>query len=68
MWYYGFNMLKGGSECGNNWVKNPLYSAPAVKRLNGFTMAAYLKSLQLLTFGLVKRHTWLLSFLSAFLK
>ena len=26
--------LKGGTECGNNWVKNPIYSAPAMKELN----------------------------------
>ena len=25
--------LKGGTECDNNWVKNPMYSAPAVKEL-----------------------------------
>ena len=25
--------LKGDTECGNNWVKKTLYSAPAVKRL-----------------------------------
>ena len=25
--------LKGGSGCGNNWVKTPIYSAPAVKGL-----------------------------------
>ena len=25
--------LKGGTECGNNWVKTPIYSAPAIKGL-----------------------------------
>ena len=25
--------LKGGTECGNNWVKNPIYATPAVKGL-----------------------------------
>ena len=30
MSYYG---LKCGTECGNNWVKTPIYSAPAVKGL-----------------------------------
>ena len=25
--------LKVGTECGNNWVKTPIYSAPAVKGL-----------------------------------
>ena len=25
--------IKGGTECGNIWVKNPIYSAPAVKGL-----------------------------------
>ena len=26
--------LKGGTDCGNNWVKNPIYTARAVKGLN----------------------------------
>ena len=26
--------LKGGIECGDNWVKNPINAAPAVKGLN----------------------------------
>ena len=25
--------FKGGTECGNNWGKNPIYSAPVVKGL-----------------------------------
>ena len=25
--------LKGGTECGNNWVKTPIYPAPAIKEL-----------------------------------
>ena len=33
MSHYGYNMLKYGTECGNNWMKNPIYSKPAVKRL-----------------------------------
>ena len=26
--------IKGGTKCGNNWVKNPIYLAPAVKGLS----------------------------------
>ena len=33
MSHYDFNMLKGGTKCGNNSVKNPIYSAPTIKGL-----------------------------------
>ena len=32
--------LKGGTECGNNWVKNPIYLALAVKGLNSLNFHA----------------------------
>ena len=32
--------LKGGTECGNNYVKKGIYSAPAVKGL--FTNLSYI--------------------------
>ena len=30
--------LRGGTECGNNWVKIPIYSAPAVKGLSSIAV------------------------------
>ena len=30
--------LKGRTECGNIWVKNPIYSAPAVKGLSDWSV------------------------------
>ena len=31
--------LKGGTECGNNRVKNPIYAAPAVRGLTAMMLS-----------------------------
>ena len=58
--------LKGGTECGNNWVKNPIYAAPAVKGLMSgkiYTVVrsqkevtTYLKRKQLLPSGFAQLY------------
>ena len=58
--------LKGGTECGSNWVKKRIYSAPAVKGLSaGLLMKdwhkvhkSFTRSLKLITssVGFVKPY------------
>ena len=49
--------LKGGTECGYNWVKNTIYSAPAVKGLTNHTESAGLDA-RLTAPGTVTASRW----------
>ena len=45
MSHYGFNIGLGGrTECDDNWVKNPIYSAPAIKGLKVYSIDMYIET------------------------
>ena len=49
--------LKGGTECGNNWVKTRIYSAPAVKGLTKLDVCGYSEGLSHQTLWIITMET-----------